>query len=111
MINICRNKSIAHWYRRTYEIDNIWVIRNVPSFEQFSSTKTQNLKDIFCIPSNSIVFLYIGLVGYGRGIELLLKSFSQAGTEKQLIILGYGELVDVVKEYQRIIKIYIISAK
>lgn len=94
------NESIAHWYRRTYEIDNIWVIRNVPSFEQFSSTKTQNLKDIFCIPSNSIVFLYIGLVGYGRGIELLLKSFSQAGTEKQLIILGYGELVDVVKEYQ-----------
>lgn len=95
------NEYIAKWYQDTYGLKRVWVVKNVPYRSEDKIKKTTLLRDIFKIQKNNIVFLYQGAIGYGRGIKLLLKVFSQLSSDKHIVFMGYGDedLVEQIIEY------------
>ncbi|TLD40945.1 MAG: glycosyl transferase, group 1 family protein [Candidatus Jettenia ecosi] len=94
------NEYIAEWYRNAYGLKKVWVVKNVP-YNKGEPERTVMLKNTYNIKKNDILFLYQGLIGYGRGIELLLKIFSQLDPDKHIVFMGYGDLdlIERVVEY------------
>lgn len=97
------NENIARWYQDTYGLKKVWVVKNVPYYREGEIKKTSILRDTFKIQKEDILFLYQGLIGYGRGIKLLLKIFSQLNADKHIVFLGYGseKLIEQIMEYNK----------
>ena len=62
--------------------------------------KSTELGKLFSIPKDIPVFVYVGAIGNGRGIELLLNSFSDTRVNAHLVFIGWGELVETVQSYE-----------
>jgi len=91
--------SIADWYRKEYGLSSIAVVRNIPYRTTVPSLKRSYFRDYFLIPSDHLIFLYQGMISSQRGIDLLLKVFSQLHRSKHLVLMGYGDGVDKVLSY------------
>jgi len=98
------NKSIEEEYRKMYpEIakkNKIIAIYNVPPLIE---VKASNIfRNKFNLKPQQKIFLYQGGFSYGRGIEKLLKVFSQLKNDnKVLVLMGYGPLERLVKEFSQ----------
>ena len=92
---------IAEWYRNEYGLGNVDVVRNLPYGDAPRGGCTTLLRDAFELQRSDILFLYQGLIDSGRAIELLLNVFSRASKGKHLVLMGYGPLVDLVREYEQ----------
>ena len=83
--------SIKNWYMKNIGDKKCSIILNSPKV----NNKNNNIIDKtyfrrkFSIPKNTRIFLNIGIVGPGRGIDLLTESF--INQRAHLIFLGYGE--------------------
>ncbi len=85
--------SIQTWYRKYVGDKESEVVLNSPAIKEDTRPKRRSyLRDRFGIPEESKIFLYIGILAPGRGIELLVEVFSQAGIKSSLVFLGYGEM-------------------
>ena len=94
--------SISDWYRNTYRLSSVPVIRNVVSCPQIIPRGNDDyLRRKFRISGESTVFLYLGVLAGGRGVEILLDAFSRTKTDSHMIFMGYGNLVDKIKECER----------
>lgn len=89
--------SIKQWYHENLGVKKTTVILNSPELSGDSVEFDGNyFRDRFDIPAESKVFLYIGIVGPGRGIELLLEVFARPDVNAHVVFLGYGSLIDDV---------------
>lgn len=97
------NEHIAKWYQDAYGLKKVWVVKNVPYRREGEIKRTTILRDTFKIQKEDVLFLYQGLIGYGRGIKLLLRIFSQLNSDKHIVFLGYGDeaLVEQIIEYTK----------
>ena len=89
---------IAKWYKEKYKLNNIWTIRNVPKKEDLSKKTSDSdiLRNIFKIPSNSLVIIYQGIFGIARGTSDLLQIFSSLENHDiHLVMMGTGEESDI----------------
>jgi len=98
------NKSIEDEYRTRYpklaKEEKIIAIYNVPPLVKVKPADIFRKK--FNLSSQQKIFLYQGGFLYGRGIEKLLKVFSQLKDNKKvLVLIGYGPLEDLVKSYAK----------
>lgn len=92
------NRSIAHWYERTYNLRNVSVVQNVPYRSENGVSRTGLLRNAVGLDSNEAqIFLYQGLLAPGRGIEILLEVFSTMPPHKHLVLMGYGELEERIR--------------
>ncbi|KZX91534.1 hypothetical protein A3718_13895 [Erythrobacter sp. HI0019] len=85
---------IRDWYRDTYGLTNVHVVRNVPEKDAVGvhPIPEGGFRERFNIPDEAKVFIYQGLFSAGRGIEILIKTFSQLAPERcQLVLMGYGD--------------------
>jgi glycosyltransferase involved in cell wall biosynthesis len=55
----------------------------------------------FGIPSTSKVFIYLGLLVRGRGIERLLEVFGRPDAQSHIVFMGYGDRLGVGDAAQR----------
>ena len=91
--------SIEKWY-----IDNIGgkyseVILNSPVLKDDELVNANSyLREHFSIPKESKIFLYVGGLVHGRGIELLTEVFKSSDIKSSLVFLGYGVLSDELKK-------------
>lgn len=87
--------SIADWYKETYQHLSlkIIVVRNIPEVTPPASDK-RYFRDHFALAPDAIVFLYLGMLIRGRGLEILIEAFSQLDNKYQLVMIGYGPLQD-----------------
>lgn len=92
------NQSIADWYVARYRLKKIWVVRNVPYRSDLAPARSGLLRNAIGVPFGERLFLYQGLLAYGRGIELLIDAFSKLPSQQHLVFMGYGELEGRVKE-------------
>ncbi|MDN5201642.1 glycosyltransferase [Fulvivirgaceae bacterium BMA10] len=93
------SESIAEWYRKTYRLENVTTVRNIPSFDRSVKLERSTIfRDKFNIPENSIVFLFQGAFSYGRGIEIILNIFKKLSMDHVLIFMGFGLLQEKIKE-------------
>jgi glycosyltransferase involved in cell wall biosynthesis len=95
------NESIADWYRREYGLKNVRVVQNVPDRPLTLPEKTDLLRKKFDLAPDSIVYLHHGILGQARGIELLLDIFAGARPGNQLVLMGFGPLTELAKDYAR----------
>ena len=90
--------AIEDWYRNEYGIENIITVMNCPIYQKVS--KHNLFRQEFGISADSTIFLYQGALFKGRGIEIMLEAFASMDDDRYvLMIMGYGRMEDVIKEY------------
>jgi glycosyltransferase involved in cell wall biosynthesis len=90
--------SIAAWYARAYDADQIAIVRNIPRRHN-SVPAGSLLRERFAIPVDALVFLYQGVLAPSRGTRLLLRVFSQLTDRHHIVFLGLGPDTDRVLAY------------
>lgn len=92
--------SIGNWYHENIGKKDTEIIMNSPILgENITPTNTNYFRDKFSIPNESKIFLYIGILGKGRGIELILNTFiNNQDLSSHIVFLGYGELKNYLTE-------------
>lgn len=94
--------SIENWYKQNFKKNRkikTTIIFNSPELkvQQESKYDTNYLREKFSIPHNKKVYIYIGILGKGRSIELLLDVFGREDVVDHIVFLGYGELEDSIR--------------
>lgn len=91
------SRSISEWYAREYQIPPPPVILNLPKL--ICAPQTNYLKQALDIGKESKVFLYIGGLVEGRGINLILKAFENRNNlDAVVVFIGFGPLEKAIKE-------------
>lgn len=103
LINYCDyvivvGEMIAQWYRDAYKRNDIYVIRNIPSKKIQLSATNDVFRKKWNIPNSHTIFIYQGMIRFGRGIEILLNTFKKLSHNNHLVIMGYGNQEEQVKE-------------
>ena len=89
-------EAIADEYKKMYpKMDRPFVVLNTPNYK--ITQKNDLFREKFNIDKEKIIFLYQGAISPSRGVEILLEVFKN--TDKVIVFMGYGSLVDKVKEY------------
>jgi glycosyltransferase involved in cell wall biosynthesis len=91
--------SIELWYKENVGKKKSSVILNSPVYD-VSKKKKENsyLREKFSIPLGSKIFIYVGILGEGRGIDLLLEVFMREDISSSLVFLGYGEMANKIRK-------------
>ncbi|MDN3511637.1 MAG: glycosyltransferase [Candidatus Jettenia sp.] len=93
--------SIEEWYKKKYSLKNIKVIKNVPCKIRDSNSNMNILKEKFNIRADDMLFIFQGSISVGNGIQAVLNTFSKVESKKHIVFMGYGPLVEQVKDYER----------
>ena len=84
--------SIQKWYDEHIGPKRSEIILNSPVFDNETASDNDYLRNKFSVPSDTKIFIYVGILGAGRGIELITEAFLHPDTSSHLVFLGYGEL-------------------
>ncbi|AYA41580.1 glycosyltransferase [Xenorhabdus nematophila] len=89
--------SIADWYANEYKIKRPLVIHNSPNIRKFH--RNNLFRESLNISEKQKILLYQGALSRGRGIEVLLKAFSEReSNDIVLVLMGYGSLEVEIKK-------------
>lgn len=96
--------SIIDWYMNEFGPKNHILVLNSPeisntppeSFFQSESERYFNKK--YDIPMESRIFVYLGILGPGRGIETILRAFKHPDIQAHVVFIGSGPLVRPILE-------------
>ncbi|WP_266205284.1 glycosyltransferase [Pontibacter kalidii] len=94
--------NIKLWYLKRYALsdEKVSVVKNIP--KAFEAPPASNKFSVLLgLDSNAIKFIYQGGLFSGRGIPILLEAFSGVDPNKHLIIMGYGELENEVRDFSK----------
>ena len=95
--------SIDKWYIENIGDKYSEVILNSPVLEKdVFSADPKYLRRHFSISGDSKIFLYIGILGQGRGIDLITEVFKKFDLKSSLVFLGYGELSNELKKLSEV---------
>ena len=61
------SESIAEWYRKTYALNNVHVVLNIPHRRPIRTEKTDRLRTIFKIKEAEFLFIHHGILEEGEG--------------------------------------------
>ncbi|WP_375170188.1 glycosyltransferase [Marinobacter sp.] len=92
--------SIQAWYSDNIGEKRSEVILNSPSFKEVPESGSGYLRDRFDIPDNEPIFLYVGILGAGRGIDLILNAFKDI-VGAHVVFLGYGDYSEKLRQCAR----------
>ncbi len=94
--------SIEKWYYDNLGKKKSEVILNSPIVNPGTPTvSTQYLREKFNIPADQKIFLYVGLLTGGRGLDLILNVFERSDVKSHMVFLGYGDLSDTLKNAEK----------
>lgn len=94
------SNGIADEYVRLYQIPKPVVLFNCPHL--YNVEKEDIFRNKFNISSETKIFLYQGILGINRGIEILLNTFSKLDANKYAIVfMGYGHFEDEITKASR----------
>ena len=97
--------SIDSWYRDNYGEKPSAVILNSPKIpEGFrpDSPRSDYFRKKFNIPVSTKIYIYIGMLGFGRGIDTTLEVFCRTTTDSAVVFLGYGEHQDRIEKLAKV---------
>jgi glycosyltransferase involved in cell wall biosynthesis len=90
------SERILKDYRDKYKVARYTLVHNCPPPRP--SKRTTSLRQELGLQQDDILFIYQGGLTYGRGLEVLIKAFSQPTPGRHLIVMGYGVLADMVEQ-------------
>ena len=92
--------SIQQWYFQRFGNKQSALILNSP-VDRPIGLEPSYLRNKFSIPEGSNIFLHIGALTSGRGVELCIDTFSRSTDLGYLVFLGYGKLESYVRDAQK----------
>ena len=84
--------SIETWFRKHYKLVNTSVVMNCPPMSPVCASRY--FRERYSVPIHTPIFLYQGILGKGRGIELIVDAFGAMPDEAVIVLMGYGELFE-----------------
>lgn len=96
------SESIASWYEENYQVLKPTVVLNCPSINSKLESHSNYFKNKLNIPDDNMLFIFLGSFAKGRGIDLLLKVFSELKTtsrNKHIVFVGYGLMKERIEKY------------
>jgi glycosyltransferase involved in cell wall biosynthesis len=97
---ICVSPSIMTWYQRRFGPTEGIIVLNAPLMAEVPSACTINQQyfhNKFGIPRDRKVFLFVGILGKGRAIPLLIEAFKRGFVRAHLVFLGFRDTVGVAE--------------
>lgn len=102
--------SILNWYNQNLgELPKILILnapeQNTSNHNTLVSHSRQSLGYFhkkYNIRESSLIFVYLGILGPGRGIEIILEAFAQGTQKAHVVFVGYGEHADLIDTYSKI---------
>lgn len=55
----------------------------------------------YCIPADSLVFVYVGMLSSGRGVEICLDAFAKGPRDAHVVFIGFGRLEQTIIEFSK----------
>ena len=89
--------SIERWYHKEIGFKSSIIILNSPITTEVVAQEQNYLRNKFSIPLSSKIFIYVGILGQGRGLDFIIKTFCDTQINSHLVFLGYGELSEQIK--------------
>jgi glycosyltransferase involved in cell wall biosynthesis len=94
---IVASESIRRWYYARFRhppLQLVRVVRNIPHNRRSPPPpqKTLIFREKFDIRPDEILFIYQGVLGSDRNIEMLLRIFSRAAADRHIVLMGFGEM-------------------
>lgn len=94
------SESIVAWYRERFAPRPSAVVLNSPVFQAVQNRETPgrspHFRQTFKVPADALIFVYVGILTRGRGVEALLEVFSDPAVSAHLVFMGYGDLDSVI---------------
>ena len=84
------NEKIAQMYKERYSIENVSVVENFPAWHRPAPSVV--LRETFSISDETVVFVYVGRLTKGRGIEQWIEAVTTSGRDVALVLVGYGPM-------------------
>jgi len=91
------SESIQDWYKKEYSIDNVSCIYNAPRYTDDFDANNDYFRKHFDIPSDSMIFLYQGILDVARGLDLLIDCFKTLSNKYVVIFMGDGSLSEYIQ--------------
>jgi glycosyltransferase involved in cell wall biosynthesis len=93
------SRSIGEWYRRTYGLKEVHVVRNVPDARPAAEDGPASdvLRRRLGVGPDGLLFLYQGVLAPGRRIEQFLRVFRTMPPDRHLVFLGFGPLESLIR--------------
>lgn len=88
--------SIRNWYCSHFPNKPIYLIRNIPK-KSTEPNYPSPLRNHLKIPDESLLFIYLGGLSGGRGIEMAIKAFQDPRVSHHVLFMGDGHLKEQVK--------------
>jgi glycosyltransferase involved in cell wall biosynthesis len=90
--------SIQEYYSSVFKLKNVALVRNLPNEMHISHSNT--LREKLGLKNSQRIFLYQGMLGKGRGIEVLLNAFQVRKTNDAVIVfMGFGVLKEIIESH------------
>ncbi len=95
--------SILRWYADRFPARASALVYNAPVFDPGSpvagtpSMHERYFHQKYGIPEDRVVFVYLGLLVPGRGVEKLLKVFAAQGVSAHIVFVGRGRLRESIE--------------
>lgn len=90
--------SIEKWYAKNLGKKDITVIFNAPVLTKEEGFDPGYLRRKYEIPDEANVFIYVGILGEGRGLDLILDVFKKDDINDHVVFLGYGSSKGLLRE-------------
>lgn len=84
------SESIAEWYRDTYGLSNVTVIRNVPEKPPYPVTRNRRIREDLQLSDDALLFIYLGAISAGRGWSQIVDAFRSLPSDKHVVFVGDG---------------------
>jgi glycosyltransferase involved in cell wall biosynthesis len=82
--------SIENWYNKNIGCKKTEVIYNSPVLKSEKIINNRYFIDCYSIPENCKIFIYVGILEKGRGIDIITEAFTRSSIESHVVFMGYG---------------------
>ncbi len=90
--------SILKWYKDSYRVEHITLIRNLPEFSKNAvSNEVRDIRTSLNLQEDTLLFIYLGMLSNGRGIDAIIDAF-KSFPQKHIAFIGYGPLASKIRE-------------
>jgi glycosyltransferase involved in cell wall biosynthesis len=89
-------EGLKMYFSKKYGYEDIKVVMNCPPLS-FTTKKVVNLQKLLKINPEQFIVLYQGVLNQGRGLEILIRSFTDINKNIVLVILGSGPLLEYLR--------------
>ena len=96
--------SIVEWYQRHFEKRPTLCLLNSPEIARLATSAASvpgQLRNTLGIGKDVPLFIYVGALETGRGIELLLRTFTTGDAEAHIAFIGDGRLKGKIQQTGR----------